>query len=414
MMPRRITVYLSAPPGDNLRPVREHFKEYVKPILVAGGLDWEVVEGKREGELRAGLAERVRKLREKAGERAPPKIEEDTRDKGIQLVRDQIGIREWDGVKGDLVIGRHTWKEYTQGLHEGWLGPMEPSQLPPSSDLTLSTLEQQDMDSADSPTAGEHREDETSKRSSTPEPPKAVSSIGPYIKPSSYPEATLPPTPVEISPSTALPFPHLLGFINTPRRTYRFLSRRRLADTTGAQVAAMVLASRTTSFEEDTATTLTASADSAEIDHDVSSSVTDANRAGFGAETPTSSAISQVLADEEHDWHKSAFAPDPDTKSEDQSPSTALTSENLISQPPQPPDRPWRDRLVVDPRIARRMSRFELEPGSEKRAEMLLHDQDKKKKENQRIKFHQWVDRWRNNEQEKKGWEMGLEGDEDL
>jgi hypothetical protein len=29
------------------------------------------------------------------------------------------------GPKGDLVIGRHTWKEYIRGLHEGWLGPLD-------------------------------------------------------------------------------------------------------------------------------------------------------------------------------------------------------------------------------------------------------------------------------------------------
>ncbi|KAI5283860.1 mitochondrial import inner membrane translocase subunit tim54, partial [Ascosphaera acerosa] len=38
---RRLTVVLAAPPGDGLRSARDFFKEYVKPILVAGALDYE-------------------------------------------------------------------------------------------------------------------------------------------------------------------------------------------------------------------------------------------------------------------------------------------------------------------------------------------------------------------------------------
>ena len=35
-------------------------------------------------------------------------------------------MQDFRGVKGDIVIGRHTWKEYVRGLHEGWLGPLDP------------------------------------------------------------------------------------------------------------------------------------------------------------------------------------------------------------------------------------------------------------------------------------------------
>jgi import inner membrane translocase subunit TIM54 len=46
-MPRKMTIYLQAPPADGLRSAREHFYEYVKPVLVAGAMDWDVVEGRR-------------------------------------------------------------------------------------------------------------------------------------------------------------------------------------------------------------------------------------------------------------------------------------------------------------------------------------------------------------------------------
>ncbi|KAH0410131.1 hypothetical protein KCU90_g20153, partial [Aureobasidium melanogenum] len=64
-MPRKMTIYLQAPPADGLRSAREHFYEYVKPVLVAGAMDWDV-EGRREGDLRFGAAEKIRRYRRKA------------------------------------------------------------------------------------------------------------------------------------------------------------------------------------------------------------------------------------------------------------------------------------------------------------------------------------------------------------
>lgn len=65
----------SAPPGDGLRAAREHFHEYVKPILVAGAVDWEVIEGRKEGDVRAGLAAKIRRLRRRNGEKGDPRIQ---------------------------------------------------------------------------------------------------------------------------------------------------------------------------------------------------------------------------------------------------------------------------------------------------------------------------------------------------
>lgn len=129
---RKLTIYLSAPPGDGLRSAREYFQEYIKPVLVAAALDWEVVEGRREGDVRAGTAERVRKLRRKGGEAGQAEEEEDA-ETLVDQTRYRTGIRDLDGVKGDIVIGRHTWKEYIRGLHEGWLGPLDP---PPNPELS--------------------------------------------------------------------------------------------------------------------------------------------------------------------------------------------------------------------------------------------------------------------------------------
>ncbi|KAF7184024.1 hypothetical protein CNMCM7691_004514 [Aspergillus felis] len=126
---RKLTVFVAAPPGDGLRIAREHFKEYVKPILVAAALDYTVIEGRREGDVRAILAEQIRKHRRKAGE--PSSVVEEVGNEDIIAdARQKIGVVEEPGPKGDLVIGRHTWKEYIRGLHEGWLGPLDPPSPP--------------------------------------------------------------------------------------------------------------------------------------------------------------------------------------------------------------------------------------------------------------------------------------------
>lgn len=62
-MPRRITVFLEAPPGDYLLSARDYFKEFVKPILVAAAIEWELVEGRKEGDIRHKLADQIRDRR---------------------------------------------------------------------------------------------------------------------------------------------------------------------------------------------------------------------------------------------------------------------------------------------------------------------------------------------------------------
>ena len=116
-----------------MRAAREHFHEYVKPILVAGALDWEVVEGRREGEVRANLASKIRRIRRRSGEESKEVLEESVEDR-LEDFRRGAQIRAWDGIQGDLILGRHTWKEYVRGLHEGWIGPLDEPEVPdPSS-----------------------------------------------------------------------------------------------------------------------------------------------------------------------------------------------------------------------------------------------------------------------------------------
>jgi import inner membrane translocase subunit TIM54 len=296
VMPRSIRVILGAPPADGLLTAREHYHEYVKPILVAGGMDWEAVEGRKEGDVRAMVAEKIREIRIRAGETGelPERDETEEKKEIIRQVRERHQVEMEGGraaVGGDIVIGRNIWKEYMRGLHEGWLGPLtspivpvtevaeeatEDTQTPipentvdaqldtPSTEPEKSIIEsltdvvdpanssetafsgatsessQSEVDKA-SEEKKKAEEEEAKKKEEKPkrkQPP-------PFISTSEYADAPLAPTiSAALGPSIAIPLPHILGFLNTPIRMYRFLRQRELAEDIGRQVASAVLAAQ--------------------------------------------------------------------------------------------------------------------------------------------------------------------------
>ena len=397
-MPRRITIFLTAPPGDGLRVSRDHFHEYIKPILVAGAMDWDVVEGRREGEVRAGLAEKIRKLRKRNGETSQAETEpgEESQEELYQAMRERAGIKDWDGVQGDLVLGRHTWKEYIRGLHEGWLGPLEEIQIAesekadlqplaaPPPDSPLSRILSSETSSSDLPSSSTPPTDPPTPGSVPSKPdekPAKPPITPPYILPLEYSSSPVAPTlPTSLPPSLPVALPHLLGFFNFPIRIYRFLTRRYLADSTGASVAALVLASQVRPFTQST---------------DLASAV-DPNDASPSIGDQTESAVAQiketweqemVLGEEESEWHKTAW------KSKEEGDTR---------------ERVWQERMVVNGRIGSRMRLFELKSGQEEEATRLDAEKEQEDK-GYRERAKKWAGL---GPKEKPGWEMGLEGDE--
>ncbi|KAL8808630.1 MAG: hypothetical protein Q9223_003960 [Gallowayella weberi] len=406
-MPRRITVFLSAPPGDSLRAAREHFHEYVKPVLVAGALDWDVIEGRREGEVRAGLAEKIRKRRKRHGEvpaeSAEGEAAEESKDL-IQELRSTTGVKEWEGLQGDLVLGRHTWKEYIRGLHEGWLGPLDPppdplqtsspgkaspapiEEPPPARDASLSSDSPQSVDDA-APTSesGATPTEQPKPAEDKDDKPKQPVPRPPYIPTSAYSSVHISPSTPEVLPPTAvLPLPNLLGFLNTPIRIYRFLNRRYLADETGREVAALVLASHIRAWDEPTPSA--SEANSQEFfqggqGRAVTSGAPD-DEAVFTEKTWYPEA---VLESEERDWHKSAWK--------------RYQGE---------PERVWQNVVVVEPRLRERMRRFDITSDVEDKAKNDSGIDPGAKSLWEGIKeLTGWVEDTR-----VKGWEHGLVGPE--
>lgn len=347
-MPRRLTVFLEGPPGDGLRVAQDHFKEYVKPILVASGLDWQFIQGRKEGDVRVALAKKIRKLRKPA--------DENWDEEGITVhIRRQNGIKEFDGAQGDIVIGRHTWKEYLRGLHEGWLGPLDaPASCEPenqSGDLqSKRSLNQEPRLESfpELPIASKSDEKNHLLDNNTSETaPEALSgtqeksSLPPFITSSAYSSAPTPAQlPPEFDPSVPIPLPHVLGFLNTPTRLYRFLNRRHLADSIGRETAAIILS---TYRPYNSASPVMESSSPPTPDY-----------TSIVNEDEKESEQATALFEEEKDWHKSVRK---HTEGES--------------------ERTWLDDVVLDPRIAGRMRRAELtREGEEMAAQIVVPEEE--------------------------------------
>ena len=306
-LPRKLTIYIEAPPGDTLRAAQEHYIEYVKPVLSQSGLDWEFVQGRQQGDVRAAVAEKIRRTRrsqERPGEEQPS-----TDESNLLELRKKMGLPEYEGMKGDIVIGRHAWKEYMRGLHEGWLGPLDAPPLP-------------EVEAKPIPEGTEEKKDEEKKEEPKEKKPTRPPQPVPHNTPEDYASAALPATiPNEFSPSTIIPFPHRLGFKHTFVRLGWFLNRRKLADNIGRDVAAACFAT-----SRDWRST-----DEGEFEQQL------------------------VQKHEEKDWPKSFWAEEP-PKHDDEDENSA------------PKERIWVSPMVVDPRVVQRMRRFEITPEDEARA----------------------------------------------
>lgn len=360
-----MTIYLAAPPGDGLRAAREHFHEYIKPVLVAAAMDWDVVEGRKEGDVRYKTAERMRRKRKRAGEGTPLTPEEETAADLVEAMREKSGVHEEAGVAGDLVVGRHTWKEYMRGLHEGWLGPVDAPPAPAvegsgnEESSTSSTISESLSDAAAKTAAGtvalspdvastdstdsiletaesiaakaEEPSPEKKEEKKEEEKPKPRNPPS-YIDPSQYESASLSThTPAMIGPSIGIQFPHILGFRNTPIRIYRFLNRRTLADDVGRQVASAVLASYRP--------------------YDSAAQTDDASASGSNTNVPEQA---NILANEERNWWKTTFQPRKEFE-----------------------ESVWIEDMVLDERITSRMQAFQITAEDEDRAKRVAAGTEK-------------------------------------
>lgn len=310
-VPRRLTIFIAPPPNDFLEQSMRHFRKYIKPVLNAAAIDFTIFTEERQGDIRHEVADKIRQLRrEKLAEliKKEEQMKQEAYDKswtkffkeGVPNAFSKLGRKpeepevfvsrhdlynptdllgvykvlepikpERDDSKdlllagGVLCIGRGTYKEYMNGVHEGLLGPLEEPKTPPE------VKKAEDFLDVKTPSTGEEASGSEATSSETPESAESTEQekkedthdeIGdfglhlrkdelkpvpkPFILPSEYSDALLAPelnmnevvlnekgVPVLFEqPVGVFTVPKLSGIMNMPTKIYRYYTTRYLAE----------------------------------------------------------------------------------------------------------------------------------------------------------------------------------------
>jgi import inner membrane translocase subunit TIM54 len=115
--PRRVTVLGCKWPGDEeYEQSLKYFRKYVKPILVAAAVDYDMVKCKRQGDLASYVEEQVRKRRRlDAGLDSDPEPM-----RLLPTYKNPEQRRELELQGGIVVVGRPAFMEFMTGLVRGW------------------------------------------------------------------------------------------------------------------------------------------------------------------------------------------------------------------------------------------------------------------------------------------------------
>ncbi|KAM3159946.1 Mitochondrial import inner membrane translocase subunit TIM54 [Lachancea thermotolerans] len=334
-VPRKVTVFVAPPPSDYLDTSMSVWRRFVKPVLYSSGIDYEVFTEEKQGPIRAEVAERIRELRRelikheedikrlndekkiwnrckraltgklqhmRSSEGLDQEIEKaaaekfkaefdyknllgvyyKNKNKSNKVVAEDALVSSPEMAGGVICIGRGAYKEYIEGVHEGVLGPLEPtattnaqteaaSEKAPALPEVLSGATQTEAKVENSNEVSENATpntetaltNESAEAESAKDPdldpegsakPKPVPK--PYISPKGYESAELPQ---ELSspnvardlitgipalfyqPILVIPMPNLVGFLNIPERIYRYYRRRYLAEEYCKAAASCVL-----------------------------------------------------------------------------------------------------------------------------------------------------------------------------
>lgn len=286
-IPRKISVFIAPPPNDFLEESVRHFRKYIKPILNAAAIDFEVYTENRQGEIRSQVADRIRELRKKTAEeklqreaqaekeayekswtkffRSVPhyfKRREQKSDQEVYVSRHQLykltdllGLYKCTSAitpvrddetdvafaGGVICVGRGTYKEYMSGVQEGLLGPLDK----PAEPVRELGENEEEKSTDDIDDFGLHEGEEKPKQEPVPKP---------FIQAADYASAALAPeldltqvvrnsknVPVLFEqPVYVFPVPKLSGFLNIPRKIYRYFNTHVLAEDVSAKTLPIV------------------------------------------------------------------------------------------------------------------------------------------------------------------------------
>ncbi|WPK24496.1 hypothetical protein PUMCH_001770 [Australozyma saopauloensis] len=300
-LPRKLTVFIAPPPNDFLEESLRHFRKYVKPILNSAAIDYEVYTETRQGDIRAQVAEKIRQMRRsliedqklqeqkdgaEAYNRSWTKFANETSsrftsvfkrksDEPEELVsrhdlyetKDVLGLYRVlqpqtpkrdneDDAKlcgGVICIGRGSYKEYINGIHEGLLGPLEKPEpvVEKIAEVAESESETQSAEPMKEPVPEQQDDiqpDTEEDDSKDKQPPVPAPYITDYSQGQLAPELDFSKTilnskgvPVIFEqPIYVFPVPKISGFMRMPEKIYNYFTARNLAENVSSKVMVVV------------------------------------------------------------------------------------------------------------------------------------------------------------------------------
>ncbi|KAF9067191.1 inner membrane protein import complex subunit Tim54-domain-containing protein [Rhodocollybia butyracea] len=204
--PRKLTVYGARWPGDeDYDQTMRYFRRFIKPIFVAAAIDYDMVSGKKHGDIASRVADEIKAKRFTAGKDS---LDHPQANMPAQYHAPSTSEREaLELAGGTVIIGRATLKEYLAGVVRGWTEPYElKGRINWGDEAREETVRNRLDDSI-------FDETEASPSSLIPAP-------APLLPPSTVSIPALPPV-------LLVPFTDYLGFTQIPYMIFDFFYRRR-------------------------------------------------------------------------------------------------------------------------------------------------------------------------------------------
>ncbi|KAL1732487.1 inner membrane protein import complex subunit Tim54-domain-containing protein [Schizophyllum commune] len=228
--PRKVRVYGCKWPGDeDYNASIKYFRRYIKPILVAAGIDYDIVNGNKSGELAQKIADEIRaRRRVEAGLDSPPIHLLATPTYVPPEVLEKRAVED-----GAVIIGRPAFKEFMLGLARGWTEGLQPVDRDEALANALA-----DDGHFDEPEEGVAH---TPKPVTQYTPPPITPTPGTDVAP----PATIPPIP----PLLLVSFVDYIGFSQIPYMLWDWFNQRERVRA-GAEAAYRLVMRQTRPFRE--------------------------------------------------------------------------------------------------------------------------------------------------------------------
>ncbi|KAF7724470.1 mitochondrial import inner membrane translocase subunit tim54 [Apophysomyces ossiformis] len=254
-MPRKVLIYITAPPGDGLEKSRNWFREYIKPILVAGAVDYEVKEGSQPGQIEAAVREEIaRRRREQAAkdkeqqqqQLGETQIEDGRQNPFAPMVSDVLKKKKQQEYDGVMAIGRNAWREVLSGLSKGCEASLveekKPAEGQKQEAIVSETTSKEDEPQQHEQSMIDEEQTVTETEPIVSEPVVAEKEEDTALlideDQTATNEFSLPPS---FSPIMYIPHHNIIGWTNIPYRLYMWIADYKRVEEIGRYAVAVVL-----------------------------------------------------------------------------------------------------------------------------------------------------------------------------